>query len=74
MKKVENIVAKGEIACFEQFLLFFTMFSSHQMRQNVSIGWKGLNYYLTFKSFVVGTQKNRLNVMILLSTQSIEFK
>ena len=43
--KEENIVAKGEIARFEQFLRFVTMFSKSrllQRRQNASIRGNGL--------------------------------
>ena len=43
--KVENIVAKGEIACFEQFLLLSLTFSKSrllQRRQKASIWEKGL--------------------------------
>ena len=40
--KVENIVAKGEIACFEQFLLLSPCFQKQmQGRQKESISGKG---------------------------------
>ena len=43
-KKPENIMAKGEIACFEQFLLLSQCFKCRllQRRQNGSINGKGL--------------------------------
>ena len=45
LKIVENIVTKGEIACFEHFLLLpqcFQESSLMQMRQNASIIGEGL--------------------------------
>ena len=41
----KNIVAQGEIACFEQFLLCHNVFKSSllQMRPNASASGKGLN-------------------------------
>ena len=45
-EKIENFVAKGEIACFEQFLLLSQCFQKTcaadvQMCQNASTGGKG---------------------------------
>ena len=43
-KRVENTVAKGEIARYEQFLLFPTVFSKDlQTRKNQGLFGKGLN-------------------------------
>ena len=44
LKKVENIVEKGEITLFEQFLICCNVSKSHllQRHQKVSIGVKGL--------------------------------
>ena len=47
-QKVENIVAKGEIACFLQFLLLSLCFIKSrllQRRQKVSIWGKGLSFH-----------------------------
>ena len=35
-----------------------------------SVYWKYYFLYFSYKSYVVGTQKNRLNEMVLLSTQN----
>ena len=44
-KPVENTVGKGEIACYEKFLLFPQCFKRlvSQGRQNVSLSGNGLN-------------------------------
>ena len=44
MQKVENIVANGEIACFEQYFLFHNVFNSRLLHRphKVSICGKGL--------------------------------
>ena len=55
-KRVENIVGKGEIARYEQFLLFPTVFSKRlvsQGRQKVSLCGNGLTLYHTMPHFDV---------------------
>ena len=41
--RVENIVRKGEIACYKQFF-FLTMFSTALVRQNVALYGNGLSF------------------------------
>ena len=63
LNRVKNIVAKGEIACFEQFFLLpqgFQKFKSHllQMRQNAFASGKGLNLshlQIHFDTYAAGT-------------------
>ena len=52
---MENIVAKGEIARFEQFLLLSLSLKSRllQRRQKVSIWGKGLSRLLKSKIFII---------------------
>ena len=52
LKRVENIVTKGEIACFEQFLLLSQSFqksSAAEASQNVYICGKELIFLKTSK-------------------------
>ena len=51
-KWVENTVGKGEIACYEQFLLFHSVFKRlvSQGHQKVSLCGNGLNIYHTMFS------------------------
>ena len=44
LEKVENIVTKGEIACFEKFLLLFQCFQKSQRRQKATICGKALKF------------------------------
>ena len=51
-KQVENTVGKGQIARYEQFLLFHSVFKQlvSQGRQKVSLSGNGLTLYQTTKS------------------------
>ena len=49
LKRVENIVAKGEIAHIEQFLLFATMFSKDSAEASESICmWERVKLFPTY--------------------------
>ena len=47
-KRIENTVAKGEIARYEQFLLFPQCFQRHVLQPNINQGLfgKGLKYFV----------------------------
>ena len=74
--KVENIVTKEKIACFEQFFLFDTIFSKScllQRRQKASISEKGLtlSHIYICRLFVMSQQiktfENMTNGEIVIS-------
>ena len=50
---VENIVRKGEIACYKQFLLFSQCFLQliSLVRQNVTLSGNGLTFHSTILTF-----------------------
>ena len=73
MNKIENTVTKGEITRFEQFPLLSECFQKLSAAESVYMWERVKQPLVTSKHYGVGTQKKRLNWMIIMSTHNMGY-